>query len=476
MKILDVNILDSMVADYLAVFTSGTSTVSGFAKSVLGLLMGLDFIAAILLNLDDTDHLKLMIKKILKYGMWVYIVTNFPMLVNIILDSLTTVGFSLGSGGVSLDLMKHPSQIMEMGYSVAEPYYRFLIEQTGADFIADIPVNLLAILATIAILIAFIILAIQISVTYIEFYLAATLLFIFIPFGVNKHTSFLAEKAIGAVFSYGVKLMMMAAIMGVSSIIVNGWTKTIVGTPQLTVATATVCASWFIVYLAWHSPGVAAGLMAGAPTISAGNVIGTAVAGGAAAVGGGMMIAGGARALGNTASSSAKGLASVAGAANAGMKAGGTLGAAKAVGNMAGNAVKSSFSGMGQGLKNSYRAGANSVQPSEDNSSAGTTNTSSNGGQLASSGNSSSNSSSGGDSSLGSLSQNSNQFTGAGSKFGSATNSKSQGQASTGNGDAPKASKMSAFSTAAILSQAHQAIPPEVSPQGGISAPIKNEE
>lgn len=158
------------------------------------------------------------------------------------------------------------------------------------------------------------------------------------------------------------------------------------------------------------------------------------------------------------------------------MKAGGTLGAAKAVGNMAGNAVKSSFSGMGQGLKNSYQAGANSVQPSGDNSSAGTTNTSLNGGQLASSGNSSSNSSSGGDSSLGSLSQNSNQFTGAGSKFGSATNSKSQGQASTGNGDAPKASKMSAFSTAAILSQAHQAIPPEVSPQGGISAPIKNEE
>jgi hypothetical protein len=57
---------------------------------------------------------------------------------------------------------------------------------------------------------SFVIIAIQVFITYLEFYILAALAIVFLPFGANIHTRFLADKVIPAIMGAGAKLMVMA--------------------------------------------------------------------------------------------------------------------------------------------------------------------------------------------------------------------------------------------------------------------------
>lgn len=429
---IDIQILDSMLAQYERVFTGGIDTVQGYAVGTLWLLIGIDFSLSILLNLENADHMKNLISKIFKYGFWVWIVDNYGAIVDAILDSLTTVGFSVG-GGLSADTLKHPSMICEQGINVSQPFIDFLSKQNTMELIfGNIGVNIMTLFCIIGVWIAFAILAIQVCITYIEFYLSATLLFIFIPFGANKHLSFLAEKAIGAVFAFGVKLMVLGAIIGVSGPIINSWAIQIVGTPTYSVMFAAITASFLLTFLAWQAPALAAGMMSGAPSLSAGTVAGMGVAGAAAAIGGTMAATGAAKAAASFGGGAARTGASLAGAAIAGGQnvnstTAPITGAMKGVASYASSGIQSSLAGMKEAMKGAYAHGASSAT-----------------------GNNSSSASSA---------------------------AQSQGGASQSATAQTRSSASSSMGNMAMAGQAAQrAVPPEGAPQGGMSAPIRNDD
>ena len=66
---------------------------------------------------------------------------------------------------------------------------------------------------------AFFFLAIQLFVTILEFKLTTLAGFILIPFALWNKTSFLAEKVLGNVVASGIKLMVLAIIIGIGSTI-----------------------------------------------------------------------------------------------------------------------------------------------------------------------------------------------------------------------------------------------------------------
>lgn len=403
---MDTAILDSMLQQYENIFTGGIGTIQGYAINTLWLLIGIDFILSVLLNLQDGDHMKNLLSKIFKYGFWVWIVTNYSSIIDVILDSLTMVGFSVG-GGMSSEIIKHPSQICDQGIKIAQPFLDFVVRQNSIDLVfSKLGVILLCLFALLGIWLAFTILAIQVCVTYIEFYVCATLLFIFIPFGANKHLSFLAEKAIGAIFSFGVKLMVLGAIIGVSGPIVNSWADKVAfeGSPEPGVILSTVTVCWIITFLAWQAPALAAGMMSGAPSLSAGTIASAGVAAAAGTVGGGMATVG--------ATKMATGAAGA--AANAGMAAAGaySAGGMSGVANMAANSAMSAASGLKEAAIGRFQSGVNNSTPPSSNVS------------TAASGGSSSNS--------------------------------------------------SAMAGMAMANHAQKAVPPEGAPQGGIQAPISN--
>ena len=133
------------------------------------------------------------------------------------------------------------------------------------------------------IMLCFFIIGIQIFITYLEFYIVAALALILIPFGVNKHTAFLGEKAIGAVLSFGIKLMVLAFIASIAIPLVKQWSLPV--DPSNKQIFCLLLGSLAITFLAWHAPGLAAGLLSGSPSLTGGSAAGFALAGGAAAVG-----------------------------------------------------------------------------------------------------------------------------------------------------------------------------------------------
>ena len=65
------------------------------------------------------------------------------------------------------------------------------------------------------VLLAFFVLAIQLFVTLIEFKLSTLAGFVLIPFGLFGKSAFMAERVLGNVISSGIKVMVLAVIIGI---------------------------------------------------------------------------------------------------------------------------------------------------------------------------------------------------------------------------------------------------------------------
>src|SRR3546814_13318613 len=72
-------------------------------------------------------------------------------------------------------------------------------------------------IAWIFVILAFFILSIQLFITLIEFKLATLCGFVLIPFGLFGKTAFMAERVLGHVISSGVKVLVLAVIIGIGS-------------------------------------------------------------------------------------------------------------------------------------------------------------------------------------------------------------------------------------------------------------------
>jgi len=55
---LDSHILTNLLKEFANIFSAGVGNIMGDAKWLLGTLMVIDLVLAIIMNLDDGDHLK----------------------------------------------------------------------------------------------------------------------------------------------------------------------------------------------------------------------------------------------------------------------------------------------------------------------------------------------------------------------------------------------------------------------------------
>lgn len=507
---MDTGILDTMLATIAGYTTGSSGTITGYATSLYGILILLDFILAVLLNIGETDHIKQLVRKVLFYGFWIWIIREWGTLCDALLDSLMITGTAIG--GVDASVLKNPSTLIDAGLYIAKPYMDYASEMSWLE-ITTSPLNwLMAVIGYAGVVLAFGILALQIFITYVEFYIASALLLIFIPWGSFKYTSFVAEKAIGAVISYGTKLMMLGAVYGLSSGIINSMTVSLTnGEPTPGAVLSSMLGPFALCLLCWQAPGMAAGLMTGAPTLSAGTAAGTAVAGFAGAAAGGSAGAGiGSMAM-STGSSAARAGAALAGAATAGSTAGGP-GAGGAAGAMSGaagfaaSAFKSAASNATQGVRGAFASGQASVAASggsSSGSSAGGSVSSSGGASGSAAGSSGASTSASGSGSTGSSTGGASGSAQTASAFasnasGGTKSAAAQGNTSTnafstaGNSSAGGSSAKTASSFAAgeasggstsshtsasaafqkAIDETKQAVPPEASPQGGFSVPL----
>jgi type IV secretion system protein TrbL len=139
------------------------------------------------------------------------------------------------------------------------------------------------------VILSFFLLSVQLFITIIEFKLTALAGFTLVPFALWNKTAFLAERVLGNVIASGIKVMVLAVIIGIGATFFNQFIAALQGRdPTLADAMSLVLASISLFGLGIFGPGIATGLVSGAPQLGAGAAIGTigGIAAGSALAGG----------------------------------------------------------------------------------------------------------------------------------------------------------------------------------------------
>src|SRR5262249_9110050 len=172
------------------------------------------------------------------------------------------------------------------------------------------------------------ILSVQLFITIVEFKLTVLAGFVLVPFALFGHTAFLAERVLGNVISAGIKLMVLAVGGGICAPPFGTLIRA-AGEITLAQAASTLRGAIAVFGLAVFVPGIAAGLVSGAPQLGAGAAVATGAALGGTAVTGGMLASGAARLAGRAAGGTLNAAAALTGRVGAAYEAGGPRGGAR---------------------------------------------------------------------------------------------------------------------------------------------------
>jgi type IV secretion system protein TrbL len=342
----DTRIMDDIAQQYKNASVGWSGTLLGFANRLFALLALIELAwSAAVWVLDKNEFQSFfaaIAKKIMWIGMFYALLLNGPVWIPAIIDSFVDAGAAAGGGsGLS------PTDVFNTGIMNAAS---LVSGMSALDILKDPAMMMFGGLSAIIMVLAFAVIAGQLLVALVESYIAISAGLLFLGFGGSRWTTDFVQKFIGYAVATGVKLFMLYLVISI------GNTQALTWAPMLTNALGAAAGDKFnviltvmggsvlLAFLAMQIPSMAASMLAGSPTLTAGGAAATG-----AAIGAGMVGAG--AALASTTVGAAKaagGMASAAKAAWGEAGAGGASGLGRAVstlGNMgsaAGSAMRSS--------------------------------------------------------------------------------------------------------------------------------------
>ncbi|GER09536.1 P-type conjugative transfer protein TrbL [Variovorax boronicumulans] len=339
----------------VAVIDRFLDVFSRYIDSGFGLLHGeVAFLTATLVVIDMTlaglfwamghaagqgdDVIARLIRKVLYVGAFAFIIGHFNQLAGVLFRSFAGLGLMASGSGLTQAQFLQPGRLAQVGIEAGRPIMEQIGEMTGfPETFAHLDTIAVLFLAWLVLIVSFFVLAVQLFVTLIEFKLTTLAGFVLVPFALWNKTAFLAEKVLGNVVSSGIKVLVLAVIVGIGTGLFAEFRTPPGAEPSIDHALTIMLASLAMLGLGIFGPGIATGLVSGAPQLGAGAAAGTAL--GAA----GLAVAGGA-AVASAGSAVAAGTRMAPGAARA------------AIGG--GAAAARSASSLADGAKSAYQAGA----------------------------------------------------------------------------------------------------------------------
>jgi type IV secretion system protein TrbL len=354
--------------DDLAIIDRFTETFSRYIDSGFGLLAGdVAFLTTVLVAIDitlagifwamygDENVPVQLIRKVLYVGFFALLLNNFKSLADIVFQSFAGLGLKAsGTAMTATDLMR-PGFVASAGFDASRP----LLEKAGeligiTTFFSNFVTIAVLLLAWVIVLLAFFVPAVQLFIAIIEFKLTTLAGFVLVPFALFGQTAFLAERVLGNVISSGIKLMVLAIVVGIGSSIFGTLIRPTADI-TLTQAASTILAAIAVFGLAIFVPGLAAGLITGAPQLGAGAAVATTAAASGTVVAGGMLASSAARLAGRASGAAIRTAASLTGTVGAAYQAGGLRGVARAT--VTAPASRAVASGTAT-VRDAYREGA----------------------------------------------------------------------------------------------------------------------
>src|SRR6516165_8845107 len=328
--------------DDLAIIDRFTETFSRYIDSGFGLLAGdVAFLTSALVALDITlaglfwallgeeNVPAQLIRKVLYIGFFALLLGNFKGFADIVFQSFAGLGLKASATSLTAADLMRPGFVASTGFSAARPLLEKAGELVGVtSFFSNFVTIAVLMLSWLIVLLAFFVLSVQLFITIIEFKITVLAGFVLVPFALFGHTAFLAERVLGHLTSSGIKLVVLAIVVGIGSSLVGTLIRPTVEI-TLTQAASTILAAIAVFGLAVFVPALAAGLVSGAPQLGAGAAVATGAALGGTAVTGGMLASGAARLAGRAAGGTLNAAAALTGRVGAAYEAGGPRGVAR---------------------------------------------------------------------------------------------------------------------------------------------------
>jgi type IV secretion system protein TrbL len=291
MATADPAVLDDFLNKFRAQVDAGFGLIQGDVSATLATLVVISIvITALLWAIDENQNvLASLVRKVLLVGFFAWLVSQWPTLTKTVVNGFAALGLKAGGGAMTVTTFTtSPSQIVMAGINVISGLMQYVkkISPGPIEFFAHIDVVAMALIAAIGILIAFVILAVEIVVTIIEFHIVTLVAFVTVPFGVLTQTSFMSERAIGYVVSVGIKLMALAIVVSLGTTVFDNYTVS--PDPGIGEDVGLLLAAVVMVMLALKIPSIAAALISGGPQLNAGGAV-MGAAGVAAGVAGGAL-------------------------------------------------------------------------------------------------------------------------------------------------------------------------------------------
>ena len=319
----------------LSVIDRFTETFSRYIDSGFGLL-GTDvtFLTSTLVAIDVTlaglawamradDHILITLaRKVLYVGAFAFIIGNFKSLADIVFRSFSTIGLKASGGSLSAADLVRPGFVAAAGFTAAHPLLEETGQFSGFDVLTNLPTILILLMCWVFIVLAFFILSVQLFVTLVEFKLTTLAGFVLVPFALWGKTAFLAEKMLGNVVASGIKVMVLAIIIGIGSTIFGELARTLNRPIDVASAMSLLLAAIALLGLGVFGPGIAAGLVSGAPQLGAGAAAGTIAGAAAVSYAGSALAFGGLRAVASRSAGALRSAASLGGASSAASRQG----------------------------------------------------------------------------------------------------------------------------------------------------------
>lgn len=268
--------LDDFLEKFKTQVDAGFGLIQGDVSGVLATLVVISIaITAVLWAIDENQNvLASLIRKVLLVGFFVWLVTQWHSLSTTVVNGFAALGLKAGGGGMTVSTFtSSPSQIVMAAIKVINGLMDY-VHRTApgpVEFFARLDLVLMALVAALGILVAFVILAVEIVVTIIEFHIVTLVAFVVVPFGVLSQTAFMSERAIGYVVSVGIKLMALAIVVSLGTTIFNNYTVS--ADPGVGEDVGLLLAAVLMVMLALKIPAIASALIAGGPQLNAGSAV-----------------------------------------------------------------------------------------------------------------------------------------------------------------------------------------------------------
>ncbi|RYD95539.1 MAG: P-type conjugative transfer protein TrbL [Sphingomonadales bacterium] len=323
----DFSAIDGFLNTFIAYIDSGFGLISGDVTSLAAILIVIDVTLAALFWAwgQNTDIIHSLVVKTLYVGAFAFIFGNFWVLSQTVFVSFASLGLTASASGLEAGDLLRPGLIAAEGLAASQPIFDHIgtIAPGPFEFFGNLAVVILLCLGGIIVIAAFFVLSIQLFVLIVEFKLTTLAGFVLVPFAFWRQTTFLAERVLGNVVSSGIKVLVIAVVIGIGSGMF-ATLRTALSSDDMTIeqAFAVVLGALTLMGLAIFCPRIAAGLVSGAPQLSAGAAAGTAV--GVSAAGAAALVA--ARSTVETAATAGRA------AANGGASTAGGLRAAAALG------------------------------------------------------------------------------------------------------------------------------------------------